>query len=185
MRGNPFAGHPYGLLRRAQCIGAVFLINTLLFAPVFAKDTSAILHNSGQPIPRFVALKSSEVNMRVGPGERYPIVWVYRRKNWPVEVVEEFGHWRKIRDFEGTQGWVHKTLLAGIRSAIILKERTPLLSAPDESSGIIVQIDPLVAGVIQECSPNWCRLMFGNSIGWIARTKLWGIYDNEDLSEKD
>lgn len=161
------------------------MLGITLCAPAFAKDTNAILHNSGLPIPRFVSLKSSEVNMRVGPGERYPIEWVYRRKNWPVEVVEEFGHWRKIRDFEGTGGWVHKNLLAGTRSAIILNQRTPLLSEPDEAAAILVQVDPLVAGIIEECTPNWCHLTFGKTNGWIQRSKLWGVYGNEDLSDKD
>ena len=72
------------------------------------------------PVPRFVTLKGDEVNVRAGPGRRYPINWVFLRRSMPVEVVAEFDTWRKIRDFEGIEGWVHQSLLSGRRGALIL-----------------------------------------------------------------
>ena len=95
----------------------VFAAILLCAATAQAQDVS-ILNPSGLPIPRYVALKSDEVNIRVGPGKRYPITWVYHRTHMPVEIVEEFAHWRKIRDFEGSTGWVHKGLLDGARTAL-------------------------------------------------------------------
>ncbi|HKH69397.1 MAG TPA: SH3 domain-containing protein, partial [Reyranella sp.] len=66
---------------------------------------------SGLPIPRFASLRSDEVNVRTGPGPRYPIDWVFKRKAMPVEIVAEFENWRKIRDWQGASGWVHQSLL--------------------------------------------------------------------------
>jgi len=46
---------------------------------------------TGLPLPRFVSLRAAEVNLRTGPGVRYPIDWVYHRRGLPVEVIDEFG----------------------------------------------------------------------------------------------
>src|SRR6201987_6177097 len=70
-------------------------------------------------LPRFVSLRSDQVNLRVGPGENYPIQWVLTRKDMPVEIVKEFENWRMIRDWQGTEGWVHERMLAGKRAVII------------------------------------------------------------------
>src|SRR5258706_546116 len=88
-----------------------FVLITLLFCS--AANAASL------PLPRFVSLKSEEANVRTGPGTRYPIQWVYHRAGMPVEIVEEYDLWRKIRDVEGTTGWVHKTMLAGNRTALI------------------------------------------------------------------
>ena len=40
---------------------------------------------------RFVSLRSDVVNVRVGPGVRYPVKWVFRQKAIPVEIVQEYG----------------------------------------------------------------------------------------------
>src|SRR5262245_5050819 len=70
---------------------------------------------SGLPIPRFASLRSDEVNVRSGPGTRYPVEWVFKRKSMPVEIVAEYDIWRKIRDWQGASGWVHQSLLTGKR----------------------------------------------------------------------
>jgi SH3-like domain-containing protein len=162
----------------------IFLI--LLFAlfalPIFAEE-SPMFHASGLPVPRFVSLKSDQINVRVGPGERYPIRWVYRKDNLPVEIIEEFGHWRKIRDFEKSEGWVHKNLLSGTRTALILEQRRPLYRAPDASSGELMAVDPLIPGHILECTSGWCRLEFKGHKGWIRRDYIWGVYANESIEE--
>src|SRR5690606_13563935 len=67
-------------------------------------------HSSPYPIPRFVSLASDEVNVRTGQGPKYPVKWVYTTKNRPVEVILEYDAWRKVKDMDGEQGWVHGTL---------------------------------------------------------------------------
>src|SRR5437660_12925684 len=74
---------------------------------------------SGRPLPRFASLRSDEVNVRTGPGTRYPVDWVFKRKGMPVEIVAEYENWRKIRDWQGASGWVHQSLLTGKRGFII------------------------------------------------------------------
>src|SRR6202048_2611436 len=74
---------------------------------------------AGLPVPRFVSLHADRVNLRTGPGDRYPIDWVFTRKDMPVEIIAQFEHWRQIRDWEGTKGWVHQRMLAGKRDVIV------------------------------------------------------------------
>ncbi|HEC14175.1 MAG TPA: hypothetical protein ENI72_00310, partial [Rhodospirillales bacterium] len=80
---------------------------------------TAVEKGSGLPLPRFVSLRVNEVNMRTGPGVQYPIEWVYSRQYLPMEVIAEYSTWRKVRDWQGGQGWVHQSMLGGRRSFIV------------------------------------------------------------------
>ena len=95
---------------------------TLAAAALAAGPGKAADEAGGQTTPRFASLKSDEVNLRTGPGQRYPIEWVYRRIGYPVEIVAQFDVWRQIRDADGTVGWVHQTLLSGRRTALVRSE---------------------------------------------------------------
>jgi SH3-like domain-containing protein len=145
----------------------------------FAAPEPSILNPSGLPIPRFVSFKSAEVNVRVGPGKRYPIRWVYRRAHLPVEIIEEFAHWRKIRDFEGTTGWVHKGMVDGKRMAMILDHPQNLYARPDATSAITVRASANVIGRVKECQPDWCQLEIETRKAWIRKADIWGVSREE------
>ncbi len=146
-----------------------------LFAPL-----AQAANTSGLEIPRFVTLKSDETNVRSGPGTRYPIQWVYRREGLPVEVIDEFELWRKIRDVEGTSGWVHKTMLSGERNAIIKGKTARLvLATPEPDSRAVLKAEPLVTARLVECDQAWCRIQISGRKGWIEKKFLWGVYPNE------
>jgi SH3-like domain-containing protein len=160
----------------------VFAIILLCAATAQAQDIS-ILNPSGLPIPRYVSLKSDEVNMRVGPGKRYPITWVYRREAMPVQIIEEFAHWRRIKDFEGTTGWVHKGLLDGARTAFIMDKPQNLYARPDATSITVMRADPLVVGALKGCIPDWCLLDIEGHEGWIRKADIWGVTREEVFEE--
>lgn len=152
----------------------VFILSVLLAAPVLAAS------NSGLPIPRFVSLKAAEVNVRTGPGTRYPIAWVYRREGMPVEIVEEYDYWRKIRDPEGTTGWVHKAMLDGRRNVMLKgKEARVVRLAPEAKSRPMLKAEPMVIARVAECDKTWCRIQISGRKGWIEKKYLWGIYPDE------
>lgn len=161
------------MLRNA-CLLLIFLVPL----PVLAAPDN-LYQQSGLPIPRYVSLKSNEVNVRVGPGKRYPITWVYTRKALPVEVVEEFGDWRKLRDYDGSEGWVHKNLLSGVRTVFVLGQRRSLYLAPDANAPTVMQADPMVIGELEECNTQWCKLEINENEGWIRRNYIWAIYPHE------
>jgi SH3-like domain-containing protein len=160
----------------------VFAAILLCAAAAQAQDVS-ILNPSGLPIPRYVSLKSDEVNMRVGPGKRYPITLVYRREHLPVMIIEEFAHWRRIRDFEGSTGWVHKGLLDGMRTAIIMDKQQNLYARPEATSRTVMRADAMVVGEVKACLPDWCMLEIEGHDGWIRKADIWGVSREETFEE--
>lgn len=158
----------------ARLFSLVFL--ALLLAPAAGRAAN----DSGLPIPRFVTLRNDETNVRTGPGTRYPIAWVYQREGMPVEVVEEYDLWRKVRDMEGTTGWVHKSLIAGKRNALV-RGKTARVVRIDAEEGAkpLLKVEPMVIVRLMECGKDWCRIQVSGRKGWIEKKYLWGVYPDE------
>jgi hypothetical protein len=135
---------------------------------------------SGLPLPRFASLRSGNVNMRMGPGTRYPIAWVFTHQGMPVEILAEYDIWRRVRDTEGTEGWIHKTELSGKRMAIITGAPHDLLRDADYASAITAHLDAGAIGQVMSCAKEWCKMKFDGSVkGYARKTWLWGVYPNE------
>lgn len=147
-------------------------------------SNAAIHRGSGLPIPRFASLRSDEVNVRTGPGTRYPVDWVFKRKAMPVEIVAEFENWRKVRDWQGAGGWVFQSMLTGKRSFIVpSSQAVSLHRTPAPAAEVVAKLEPEVTGEIQSCLGDWCRVKVpGGVSGWLARTDLWGVYKSEPIN---
>lgn len=137
--------------------------------------------NAGSPTPRFVSLSSNEVNVRVGPGKRYPIAWVFTRSGWPVEIIAEYEFWRQIRDIEGATGWVHKSLLSGRRTILITGDRRPIFDEADSDSAVVLLAEPGVQGKLLECDGPWCAVEIAGNKGWLKASHFYGVYENEKI----
>jgi SH3-like domain-containing protein len=142
-----------------------------------------LLQGSGLPLPRFVSMRTAEINLRTGPGVQYPIEWVYRRQHLPVEIIAEFRTWRKIRDWQGAQGWVHQGMLTGQRYIIVTGALRTLRAEPDSKSKPIAKLEKGVIARLKSCpaSGAWCQLEVGKYQGWIRTVEFWGVYSNEVL----
>src|SRR5215212_6837684 len=141
---------------------------------------------SGLPVPRFVSLKSDKVNVRAGPAKEQEVAWVYSRAALPVEVTAEFENWRRIRDWEGAEGWVYHSLLSGRRTALVspAKDKDELLelrTRPETASGITAKLQHGVLATVKRCQNGWCRLVGEGFDGWIEQARLWGVYPGEKL----
>ena len=134
---------------------------------------------SGLPLPRFVSLGADEVNLRTGPGLRYPVAWVFVRKALPVEIVAEFEQWRRVRDFEGAEGWVHKAMLSGKRTVLVIGDGRTLRARPDPRSRALAHAEARVQGTLRACRDDWCEVTLQSIRGWMRRAYLWGIYPEE------
>lgn len=134
---------------------------------------------AGAPLPRFAALRSSEVNLRAGPGGQYPVEWVFLRRSLPIEITAEYGHWRKVRDADGSEGWVHKSLLTGRRSALVIGAVRSLFSDPDAASATVARAEPGVVAALLACADGWCQIEADGLVGWLPAAHLWGVYDGE------
>lgn len=140
-------------------------------------DTGA----SGLPVPRFVSLSVGRANLRTGPGERYPILWVYVREGLPLEITAEFGAWRRIRDLDGTVGWMHGRMLSGRRTAVISGRERVLRSDASPDSSPVLRAEPGVVAELKKCEGAWCRIEVRGRKAWLERESLWGTYKNEDI----
>lgn len=137
---------------------------------------------SGLALPRFASLRSNYINARSGPGARYPIEWVYMQKNAPVEIRAEFELWRKIKDWQGSESWVHKSMLAGKRFVkVITPGENNIYNKADYKSRIIAKVEDEVIGEVIKCPANnaFCRVQFASVEGWIPKSNLFGVYPNE------
>jgi len=142
---------------------------------------------SGLAIPRFVSLKADRVNVRRGPNKDNEVTWVYTRAGLPVEITAEYENWRRIRDWEGAEGWVYHSLLSGRRTALVTSkaktasELIPIYDQADAKSDIAARLQPGVLGSVKRCAAAWCRITGEGFDGWIEQERLWGVYPNENM----
>lgn len=166
------------------CARMNLMLRLALFAGLGLLSANAAAwagETSGLPLPRFVSLRSDEVNLRAGPGVRYPIDWIYARKDLPVEVIAEFEAWRKIRDWQGTEGWVHQSMLTGRRMMVVMGQARSLRTSDADSADPVAVAEPGVLGRIMQCPRNrdFCRVEIGHTQGWLRRDEMWGVYKGE------
>lgn len=135
-------------------------------------------------LPRFASLRSDDVNMRAGPGTRYRIDWVYKRRDLPVEIEREFEVWRWVRDADGIQGWVHQATLMGRRSFIVEKADATLRSEAKDSASPVAILKPGVIGRIRSCeaASDWCNVQTGSYRGYLRREQFWGLLPDEAVT---
>ena len=140
---------------------------------------------TGLPVPRYVSLKTDRVNLREGPSKEHRTRWVYQRAGLPMEVTAEFETWRRVRDADGTEGWVLHSLLSGRRTAVVAPwskkkdENFPMRSTASEESAVVARLQPGVVASVASCANTWCRVSVGNINGFIRQERLWGVYPNE------
>jgi SH3-like domain-containing protein len=169
------------------------LISAIMLAlPATAQTTGSINKGpSGLPLPRFVSLKATKVNLRVGPGEDYSVAYRYVKSGLPLEVIQEYDNWRRVRDADGTTGWIHGSLLSGTRTAIASpwrqtlnsKDTVTLYNTPAAQAGVVAYLEPGVVGTIDSCDGAWCEFEVSYEErklrGYVNQAELWGAYPDE------
>jgi SH3-like domain-containing protein len=173
-----------GWVRRICLSGGV-----LLFATASSQAAQDLPQGSvtGLPVPRYVSLKSDRVNLREGPSKEHRTSWVFQRAGLPVEITAEFETWRRIRDADGSEGWVLHSLLSGRRTALV----SPWVKKPGEiftlherasdTAEIVARLQPGVLANVKSCSGSWCRVIIDRVDGYLRQERLWGVYPNEKV----
>ena len=176
-------------MRRLVIITALIcfpLIATLsAIAPVYAQG--AAKGPSGLPLPRFVSLKSKKVNIRIGPSTDYAVSWMYMKSGTPMEVIQEYENWRRVRDADGTEGWVNQALLSGDRTAVAAPwmrgKGTEIFvnmrRDPVNAGALVAKLQPGVQLNITECNGDWCHAEANGTEGWVPQAEVWGVYPGE------
>lgn len=130
-------------------------------------------------MPRYVSLKASEANARRGPSLSHRIDWVFKKKGMPLEIYGEYDNWRRVRDAEGAGGWIHYSLLSGVRSIIITSSMANLYRKSDQNSMIMARIEQNYIADLGKCIKDWCEIDAGKYDGWIKKTDIWGVAPDE------
>ena len=144
-------------------------------------DKEGAPKTSGLPIPRFASLRTDAVNLRTGPGTRYPTDWLFVRRGLPVEIIGEFDTWRRVRDPSGTEGWVHQSTLSGRRTGVIVNGPSLLRRDVNDQAQLVATLKTGVLVNVQRCpvDVNFCRVEVKGLQGWLKREQVWGVYPNE------
>lgn len=156
-----------------------FLSYFLLCFFVITANSGAIakkaINGSGLPVPRFVDTKSSRVNMRVGPGNNYKIIWTYTKKAFPLKVVAEFDFWRKVQDVDGAEGWVHRSMVMPGRSVFFSEKITSFYENMNDETPVCYVERGVVGTVLSEEKQGWVKVKLPTIKGWVRKKSLWGI----------
>ncbi len=134
---------------------------------------------TGLPLPRYVSLKTSEGRARRGPSRDHRVDWHFTRRDMPLRVTAEFEHWRRVEDHEGQGGWMHHSLLSGVRTALVTTDLVAMRASARDSATEVALLERGVVARILECQPDWCRLRVDGHRGWVPRRALWGVDAHE------
>ncbi|KPA23628.1 Bacterial SH3 domain protein [Shimia sp. SK013] len=161
------------------------ILRTILSAALISALCSAVAAEEKRgpitnlPLPRYVSLKAPKANVRRGPSSTHRIDWVFTRRNMPLQITAEYQHWRRVRDIEGAGGWVHYSLLSGVRTVIVQADMLPLKARPAENTPVTANLELGVIARLEECTINWCKLNAGGYKGWTPKDHLWGVMPDE------
>ena len=121
-------------------------------------------------------MRAESANARRGPSLGHRVDWEFVRRGQPLEITAEHGHWRRVRDADGAGGWVHHSLLSGVRTVEVrAPAMTPLRADAAADAAVRAYVEPGVIAGFEECRGGWCRIEAGGMDGWIARDALWGV----------
>ena len=155
-----------------------------LLVALFAAATVAANGQTPLPadkLPRFASLRSDQVNLRIGPGENYPIEWVFKRRDMPVEIIEQFQNWRRVQDWQGDKGWVLDRMVTAKRQVVVEGSIRGLHKEPDPGSPLVARAEPGVIAKLIDLKGPWCHVQAGAYRGWVRRDEVWGVFPDETL----
>lgn len=160
-------------------LAAAILLAANLSVPVLAQQQGKL------PVPRFVSLRSDKVHVRIGPSQNHEIRWTFAKAGLPVEIIAEFENWRRIRDSDGADGWVHQAMLSGRRTALIRGSADattiPVYERAQAQGRLVAEVQPGVIASVRNCDQGWCRISGERFDGFILQTLLWGVYPDEKI----
>lgn len=157
------------------------MIKVLVILITIILSTAINADNKKLSAPRFVSIKSNEVNARSGPTTKSAIEWVFVKKGEPVEITAEYEQWRQVRDISGEGGWIHSSVLSGKRSVVIIGDtEVELTKYADRKSRVIAKLMPKVRCGLKKCKEQFCQIICKDYTGWVSKKVIWGVYNDEN-----
>jgi SH3-like domain-containing protein len=128
----------------------------------------------------YASLRSSKVYLREGPTFQHRVLFVYQRRDYPVVVLSSYETWRRVRDADGTIGWVSQTMLSDARTVLVTGNgRADVRDGPYAAASVIAKAEPGVVARLRACKPQFCEIVADGLKGWIDRTRIWGVDTGE------
>jgi len=153
-------------------ITAALMLPAFYAVPAFSETTGSV---TNRPLPRYVSMKAAEGNVRRGPSLTHRIDWVFKRRDMPLRITAEHGHWRRVEDRDGMGGWMHYSLLSGVRTVLIEKDMLALHARPDPNTPVMAALELGVVARLGKCDVQWCELRSGGYKGWAPKGRIWGV----------
>ncbi len=149
-----------------RIFAAAWMALSCICTPVQAED---------KDVPYWASIRADEVNMRVGPGEDYRVLWVYHRASLPLKVLRIKEGWRLVQDPQGARGWILARFLSRSRGAIVTGQGlAELRESGDGEAKLLWRLAPGVTGRLGDCSQGWCRFDLGGRSGFVQQDRVWG-----------
>ena len=171
---------PGGDMARLRLLHCGFIAVAAVFMSAAAQGASKQVAKSDAGV-RFASLRANDVNVRAGPGVRYPVKWKFVSRSMPVQIIAQYDTWRKIRDWEGAEGWVHRAMLSSKRSLILTGKGQTMRRTPQKDAPAVARLAPGLVVRITRCERKWCEVDAKGYEGWIRRAGVWGLYPDEKL----
>lgn len=136
--------------------------------------------DSQLPVPRYASLKAEGANARRGPSMDQPITWIYQRPGLPLQITGESGPWRRVRDPDGAETWMHRQNLEERRTVYVRRlghEDAALRSSPRPGGRPVAYLAEGVVGRLTACEGGWRRVAVGGRVGWVRSDALWAGED--------
>lgn len=120
-----------------------------------------------------LTVKSDIANIRSGPGINYDILWQVEKYH-PLMVLNKKDQWYHFRDFEGDEGWIHRSLLGQIPSVITKSEKCNVRSGPGTGYKILFTVEKGIPFRVLARNGNWIRIQHADGDkGWIHKSLVW------------
>lgn len=165
----------FTILARLRAV-ATLCLAICVALPAAAKDVGPV---TNLPLPRYVSLKAAEGNVRRGPSLSHRIDWVFQRRDMPLQITAEHGHWRRVEDRDGLGGWVHYSLLSGTRTVLVEQDMLTIRTRPDAAAPVAAALEVGVIARLGKCEIEWCRITSAGYRGWAPKARLWGVAIDE------
>lgn len=162
---------------------AALLLSALPWSPTVAMAEEGLGSVTNLPVPRYVSLRSDRINVRRGPGLDYRKDWVFRRAGLPVQIIDEYGDWRRIVDMDQAGGWVYHAMLTGRRTVVVIADEAVLRTEPSDAAPARARAEQGVVARLHSCRPDWCRVETGGYRGWVEKGAIWGVEANEVVGD--
>ncbi|MEJ0042124.1 MAG: SH3 domain-containing protein [Rhizomicrobium sp.] len=130
--------------------------------------------------PHFASIRRDQAFLRQGPSYAHRILWIYKRKDYPVKILASFDAWRRVKDVDGAVGWMHRTQLSDRRSVLFVGfTKSALRADSDPKSKIVAYAAPGVVAWLKACELSACEVQASGTEGWVDKRNIWGVESSE------